>query len=350
MLDVFDIMLRNASTGLFLFLAILVLRDYGLRLAAVLGFLSAMTAAMYTVCTHSWYPCESQIFSWVSMSFCIMGPIHIWLFSLSQFQDNFRLKKIHWSGVALYTLLFILNYSSWQQPALAGFTLIGVIFAGLRLFFIVHMIYVAWQGREDDLIETRKRFRSTFIIMVGLYSTVIFIAETFYATDQPLPPYISLIQAGSFFTLALVILWYTTSTKTGLLLIRQDNSPANLSKANATEQHDLYAITESIKANNLYQESGLTISVLAEKVGLPEHRLRRLINQHMGYRNFSEFLNQHRIKKAMTLLSNVDNRHDQILTIAMDLGYGSLGPFNRAFKAHTGKTPTEFRKSSLSAE
>ena len=32
-----------------------------------------------------------------------------------------------------------------------------------------------------------------------------------------------------------------------------------------------------------------------------------------------------------------------ILTIALDFGFQSLGPFNRAFKADTGLTPTEFR-------
>jgi AraC-like DNA-binding protein len=32
----------------------------------------------------------------------------------------------------------------------------------------------------------------------------------------------------------------------------------------------------------------------------------------------------------------------------MDAGFQSLGPFNRAFKAETGVTPTEFRRTQLS--
>jgi AraC-like DNA-binding protein len=32
------------------------------------------------------------------------------------------------------------------------------------------------------------------------------------------------------------------------------------------------------------------------------------------------------------------------LTIAMDTGFQSIGPFNRAFKAATNLTPTEFRR------
>ena len=34
-----------------------------------------------------------------------------------------------------------------------------------------------------------------------------------------------------------------------------------------------------------------------------------------------------------------------ILSIALGLGYDSIGPFNRAFKTKTGQTPSEFRRS-----
>ena len=33
-----------------------------------------------------------------------------------------------------------------------------------------------------------------------------------------------------------------------------------------------------------------------------------------------------------------------VLTIALDAGFSSLGPFNRAFKTETGLTPTEYRR------
>jgi AraC-like DNA-binding protein len=33
--------------------------------------------------------------------------------------------------------------------------------------------------------------------------------------------------------------------------------------------------------------------------------------------------------------------------LAYDLGYASLGPFNRAFKEVTGQTPTEYRRAVL---
>jgi AraC-like DNA-binding protein len=96
-----------------------------------------------------------------------------------------------------------------------------------------------------------------------------------------------------------------------------------------------------------YREEGLTIAALALRLRLPEHRLRKLINQHLGHRNFSAYLNQWRIDEAKAALTDPSQREVPISTIALDAGFASLGPFNRAFKAGTGLTPSEFRARSL---
>jgi AraC-like DNA-binding protein len=68
--------------------------------------------------------------------------------------------------------------------------------------------------------------------------------------------------------------------------------------------------------------------------------LRELINQRLGFRNFNDFLHHHRLREATERLAHEDL---PILTIALECGYGSIGPFNRAFKQRMGVTPTEFR-------
>jgi len=97
----------------------------------------------------------------------------------------------------------------------------------------------------------------------------------------------------------------------------------------------------------VYLEEGLNVATLAGKVGVPEHQLRRLINQEMGFRNFSAFLNARRIEDAKAQLIDPAMARKQVLQIALDLGYGSIAPFNRAFKSATDQTPTEFRKEKL---
>ena len=50
---------------------------------------------------------------------------------------------------------------------------------------------------------------------------------------------------------------------------------------------------------------------------------------------------------AASVASDPAAAKKQVLQIALDLGYASIAPFNRAFKAATGKTPTEYRKEKL---
>ena len=94
----------------------------------------------------------------------------------------------------------------------------------------------------------------------------------------------------------------------------------------------------------IYRQENITIGSLALRLGIPEYRLRRLINQRLGYRNFNVFLNNHRIEEAKAALADPAQAEVPIITIAMDAGFQSLGPFNRAFKALTGVTPTEYRR------
>jgi AraC-like DNA-binding protein len=93
-----------------------------------------------------------------------------------------------------------------------------------------------------------------------------------------------------------------------------------------------------------YRREGLTIGSLSAELGVPEYRLRQLINEGLGHRNFNAFLNRYRIEEAKAALADPEQREVPVLTIAMDAGFQSVGPFNRAFRAATDLTPTEFRR------
>lgn len=101
--------------------------------------------------------------------------------------------------------------------------------------------------------------------------------------------------------------------------------------------------------DKIYREEGLNIAALAGRLGIPEYRLRRLINERLGYRNFTAFLNGYRLEDAMQALADPSQADVPILTIALDAGFQSIGPFNRAFKARAGVTPTEFRRQHLAS-
>lgn len=95
-----------------------------------------------------------------------------------------------------------------------------------------------------------------------------------------------------------------------------------------------------MSGQHLYRREGLTLADLAQALGMAEAPLRELINQRLGYRNFNDFLHHHRLQEAAARLASEDL---PILSLALDCGNGSIGPFNRAFKQRLGMTPTEFR-------
>jgi len=58
--------------------------------------------------------------------------------------------------------------------------------------------------------------------------------------------------------------------------------------------------------------------------------------------NFTEWLRQVRVEKAMELMQA---RDFSITEVAYEVGFGDLRTFERAFKKHTRTTPMEFKKS-----
>ena len=98
-----------------------------------------------------------------------------------------------------------------------------------------------------------------------------------------------------------------------------------------------------------YRAEGLTIAALASQLGEQEYRLRRLINGHLGYRNFAAFLNGYRLNEVREALADPAQRTVPILTIALDAGFGSLAPFNRAFREAEGMTPSAYRQARTSS-
>ncbi|SEK16054.1 MULTISPECIES: helix-turn-helix domain-containing protein [unclassified Variovorax] len=110
-------------------------------------------------------------------------------------------------------------------------------------------------------------------------------------------------------------------------------------------------LTESLRhamaVERVYRSEDLSIASLAARLCVPEYRLRRVINQRLGHRNFNAFVNGFRLAEAMAALADPSKRELPVLTVALTAGFQSIGPFNRAFKAATGLTPTEFRKEKL---
>lgn len=208
----------------------------------------------------------------------------------------------------------------------------------------LHAMWIAWIERGDDLVQRRRMFRTGFVILVGVQTLGVIIAESYYGFTRTEPGLMLLQSVASLITV--MLLGAVLLSTNGELLFDAEAAPPPRPALSPAEQV-LNQKLDAAMAAHVYREANLSIGALAEKLDVPEHRLRALINQRLGYRNFSAFLNRHRIADARAWLSDPARVDLPVLTIAMDLGYGSLAPFNRAFRDATGQTPTDYRRAAF---
>jgi len=91
-----------------------------------------------------------------------------------------------------------------------------------------------------------------------------------------------------------------------------------------------------------YLEESITIKDLAEEINIPPHHLSIVINNRLN-KNFYTFINEYRIKEAVSILDDPENSDASIIAIAFRSGFNSKSTFNSVFKKITGLTPSEYR-------
>lgn len=90
----------------------------------------------------------------------------------------------------------------------------------------------------------------------------------------------------------------------------------------------------------------LSLDYLADKLNMSSAYLSVYIKEKTGT-NFSDHLNDIRIRKAQELLSSTDI---SINDVGQQIGYRNITSFNRMFKKWTGMTPSEYRRTAMVAQ
>lgn len=106
-------------------------------------------------------------------------------------------------------------------------------------------------------------------------------------------------------------------------------------------------IEERMKADELYKKNDLTLAEIAQILQEPINHLSQAINSQTGS-TFYNYINQYRIQAFLELLDDPKSKQFTNLALAMECGFNSKSTFNKYFKKHTGKTPTEYIKQKAS--
>lgn len=217
----------------------------------------------------------------------------------------------------------------------------------LQLIFVILAIYWTLKGWSADLVADRRILRWFFIGVQGaLIFTVIFVenflvdgGSTENATAQSF-----IVYAIALLTLGMLLVALRFDLVSLGYVIRKVAELSIEPEKEGTAIFDIDSFNKAFKEQLLYREAGLTISMLAKSLNIPEYRLRAFIHKQLGFRNFNAMLHQYRIEDSGNVLSDNENQNIPILTIALSVGYQSITPFNKAFREIKGVTPSEYRK------
>lgn len=272
----------------------------------------------------------------------------IWLFGRRLFEREPQRRLMLGAAAIMLLGWFLARFV--PATGVAGFLILHTA----SLLLVADLVRVGIFERGDDLVEQRRIIRLWLPLLVAAQAGQILtveIIEIFVDVDSRYPP-------ASLFNSIIIQLIMLFA---GLTLFGPDRDllPAHGEERSASPEHlpepvnlspsetVLHEKLNAAMAEGAYRRPGLTISALAAQLDTPEHRLRALINRKLGHRNFSAFLNRHRIAEARQQLADRNAVDLPVLTIAMDLGYNSLPTFNRAFRAETGTTPSDYRRNAI---
>jgi len=335
-------LLTGFCLGCLSILFMIVARDFrSLPVAKVflLLLLATIIFSLRDVVPSAWRGLVEDVYT------CI--PAIFWVLCQLGFARKTNLVSI-WSFLALYSSVvpalvraYGVDGSStgsvyvyfWQLPQLAEY---AVMLNGLWI------VVSCW---KDDLIESRRRMRGFLLVSVGVTS--------FWTTISMNTGYSTLIDLSAFISVtALVAAYLLLKGREGALFgAMQGITPSEtpLERDDLAEEPSVEKTDADVLAQNLIDLMGsgyfrtekLTLRKLSQELDQAEHKVRAMINQTFGFRNFNDYINCLRIAEASERLLN--EKETPIQNIALDVGYRTLSSFNRAFKDTHSLTPSAYR-------
>jgi AraC-like DNA-binding protein len=340
-----DLMARGGAMALLLLWSWILMRDHWRDAPARLAVAMNGAIGCYLVITAPWAFEPSAVRSVIALG-AAATPGLFWLFARAWFADERQVSAL---GAGLVALS-VLNALVMQLSFPAGGTL-NLVTAGLfraaMLGFAAAALWEVWRSREGDLVERRRRIRPVLVSVVAVFVIVIAVVEFAGPPGMPRGSAKQLVASGS--VLAVFGLCAAMLRMRQADLFGAEPAPVATARPLANPGDNALAVRllEYMADHKPHRDESLSIAALAAQLGEQEYRLRRTINGQLGHRNFAAFLNGYRLAEVKAALADPTQREVPIITIALDAGFGSLGPFNRAFREAEGMTPSAFRARAL---
>lgn len=345
-----DLGLRSAGVAISLVLMLTVAVRSGWRQRADLLAVVACSAA-YVVCSAPARPCCGTPLTVPLLLAAIAFPFAFWRLARVVLEDDTSVPRLAWVGLAVLLASglgaaadYLALANPWRMAGAVTNKLAALAFVGAALL----ALWRSWQG---DLVEGRRRLRWLLIGYLGSYGLAVMVGETYLLGDQP-PPWVDLLNVAMIDLTLLVTCVYLVAPSAPALETlfasppqegERPPAPAPAPEGRSSDEPQLARLRALMQDEKVYRDPDVTVGALAARVGVAEYVLRRLIHDHLGHRNFAGFVNEYRLQEVRERLRDPALARRPVLTLALEAGFGSIGPFNRLFKERFGTTPTAYR-------
>ncbi|MGB6228587.1 MAG: helix-turn-helix transcriptional regulator [Litorimonas sp.] len=265
----------------------------------------------------------------------------LWLFVMSLFDLTPRLHAGHWVVAALYGLPKLGSHLSWNLARPELTPLFALVANVVGLAILVHLVVRLLRDRRDDLLDSRRRSRLRFALAIGLFCVASVLSVYLVPTI-----WVPSVRAALIGLATLYAFVHLVRMPEDILLFSAVPSPrpAEGEGEDRAQAELIERLQQEMTVGQAYLQQGLTVATLAWRLGTTEAHLRQAISKGLGHDNFSAYVNRYRIDALKLALRDPARAHLPILTLALDHGFNSLSPFNRAFKAQVGVTPSVYRQ------
>ncbi|MEQ9425993.1 MAG: helix-turn-helix domain-containing protein [Cyclobacteriaceae bacterium] len=122
--------------------------------------------------------------------------------------------------------------------------------------------------------------------------------------------------------------------------LKSTNTHAALPNQSKVEEL-IQAMNCKMEEDQLYLDSNLELKELAQELGQPIRLVSEVLNTHLQ-KNFYQYVNEFRLKRAVDLMKSNDKLLKEIM---YESGFNNKVTFSNIFKKEFGLTPSEVRKS-----
>ncbi len=319
-----ELALRSATVALLLLIGIVNLRDWRHRESGPFGGLLALSVAADSIATIVGYPLPFWL--WPLQLVAMGTPALLWIWVGAVFVDDYRPSwrdAVAWAVLPAVGVFGLYAWRPWLETAGNALALSFVLLAAWRLV----------AGLRGDLVERRRRLRPLLAGLAVFYAGGIILMNTLGGA-RPAGASSRIGDAALLTGLAAAFALVTLRAARSLVvplpadarLPRPDDAPGPSTADDDQDDVLVARLRRLMEEEKVYRQEGFGVAALVAALDLPEYRLRRLINQRLGHRNFSSFVNGYRLAEATAALADPAQADVPVLTIALDAGFQSIGP------------------------